>query len=380
MIGSMAFAVFAGLALATALERRNDSVQVPSPNKTAPIPNRTAPMSAASPEATLLAWIEPGLSWHTCEIAVTEQACGTKLFCTTWVNWWYPKGTYPYQDAKECLAARAQPPLPTIVYRGDPRPPEEFRRRGGIAPKKHGARHGNRSYSLQAHHEGKAKFADAYVSTTSWFSVALGYAVGSGKRAYVYRVRPTPNMIDLDASGVVLKYATENEFAALGGVRWDQIEAWMPMLKNITGRGFDRDEIQRFKNVEAFQAEFPEYMHAWVINDEYNSTFDSLSASHGEPRLAGTKASLAKYKEKTLEQWAVEFMDKNGAAVGWTGKFLLDSPPDGGANGSVPGGGSREAAFERKKPIPAPAPDAATGKVSPPHGPLGFRLIGTMKA
>lgn len=310
----------------------------PPPRRRSPLGASTgpAPGPAATPGPALLPWIGPGPSYLLCRHHRSEMACGTKLFCTMFKSRHAP-GTRRRKTAAECLAARQPPPPPSVVYRGDPRGPDEFRRLRGIPPKPHGPL-GNESFSLQAHHENRRRFADAYVSTTSSFGVALNYALDSG---HVYRVHATPNMVDLDLSDMDFKFGFEEELSALGGVRWDQVEAWMHIPTNDPIRALDGDEIHNFREPDAFLTRYPEY--PWVDNDEYNSTrFGALTAGPGEPRLAGNKAAVAKYPQKTLEQWAVDFMDRNGAVVAWKGKFPLDQPISsawGVTNRTVPAAG-----------------------------------------
>ncbi|KAM3447385.1 hypothetical protein MY3296_008780 [Beauveria thailandica] len=53
------------------------------------------------------------------------------------------------------------------------------------------------------------------------------------------------------------------------------------------------------------------------------STVNRFLRYPGQPQLAGDEANLAKYNEKSLEGYAIEFMEKNGGPVGFDGKFPL---------------------------------------------------------
>ncbi|KAM0741632.1 hypothetical protein ACQRIT_004489 [Beauveria bassiana] len=96
----------------------------------------------------------------------------------------------------------------------------------------------------------------------------------------------------------------------------------MEIPRNSTGPKVTVGEIYDYRKEEAFMTEFPGAK--WIKNKDYNPRYDGFAVSGGQPQLAGDYVNFEKYKEKTLEQWAVEFMDKNGEAVGWTGAFPLD--------------------------------------------------------
>ncbi|KAM0744251.1 hypothetical protein ACQRIT_001565 [Beauveria bassiana] len=131
-------------------------------------------------------------------------------------------------------------------------------------------------------------------------------------------------MIDLRDSGFRLAHGPEEEFSALGGIRYDQIEAWMPMSIIALKRESTMESISKnFHEFEPFSAEYPD--KKWTVNPEYNQKYESLAASPGQPQLAGDPKNLAKYNNRTLEEYATEFMQKTGAAVGWDGKFPLSS-------------------------------------------------------
>lgn len=70
-------------------------------------------------------------------------------------------------------------------------------------------------------------------------------------------------------------YGIEDEFSALGGIRWDQIEAWMAIPRNITARVFE-SEIDDYRKEEAFMIQFAETK--WIKNKDQDTT-DSVSAA-----------------------------------------------------------------------------------------------------
>ncbi|PQK18124.1 hypothetical protein BB8028_0012g00210 [Beauveria bassiana] len=268
-----------------------------------------------------LPWVEPSVQSVACRFNKTEQICGSKLFCGLYRSK-FSRPDDKFSSIKDCLAARQPAPLPKVVYRGEHRAPEALRQLGGI-PTEFDGPTTNKSYSLETHHWGMGQVHSAYTSTTSSFGVAYGYSrkdnAGDG---WVYKIHPTPNMIDMDASDFFIYYGIEDEFSALGGVRWDQVEAWMAIPRNATGTEVTVGEIHEYRKEETFMAEFTRMK--WIKNEAYNPRYDGFAVSGGQPQLAGNAPNLDKYKEKTLEQWAVDFMEKNGVPVGWTGAFPLN--------------------------------------------------------
>ncbi|KAM3522047.1 hypothetical protein MY4038_008788 [Beauveria bassiana] len=154
------------------------------------------------------------------------------------------------------LNGRAEP-LPTVVYRGSVSIPETIKERGGFIPRPRDDEPiSNTTFGLRNHHIGKTR-----------------------------TVLPA-------------RISQEEEFVALGGVRYDQIEAWAPASDG---------ELN------------------FTANPDFASKkYEGLSASPGQPQLAGDQANLAKYNEKTLEEYAIEFMEKNGGPVGFDGMFPLN--------------------------------------------------------
>ncbi|KXH31960.1 cholera enterotoxin subunit A2 [Colletotrichum simmondsii] len=85
---------------------------------------------------------------------------------------------------------------------------------------------------------GASKDEDGYVSTTSdpklaesWVSRFLG---GNG---FIYRIHSAPNMIDCQATLQKYNpYPEEAEFAALGGIKDNQIIGWTPVRGGVKGK------------------------------------------------------------------------------------------------------------------------------------------------
>ncbi|KAK2606461.1 hypothetical protein QQS21_003154 [Conoideocrella luteorostrata] len=213
---------------------------------------------------------------------------------------------------------KRQLPLPKKVYRGSPMSPEQVRALGGFIPRGVGEATSNDTFSLRNHHRGNNP--TAYTSTSRSFGVGLGYSVKHGD-GWVYKIHATPNMIDMDGSNFRLDHAHEEEFSALGGVLFNQIQAWMFIPSTITAGGVTVEDVVKYHDFETFAGQYPNY--TWTENIGYNHRYDFLHASHGQPQLAGDKYNKFLHKSKTLEEYAAEFMNKNGCPVGWDGKFPL---------------------------------------------------------
>ncbi|KAK2616876.1 hypothetical protein QQS21_000254 [Conoideocrella luteorostrata] len=217
------------------------------------------------------------------------------------------------------------PEPPAVVFRGDSRSPEQLRALGGIPTEFGGPLNDNESYSLMAHHRAACdlgKCLSAYTSTGRAFGSALLFAGGEDRRkkvdGWMYKIHATPNMIDMDYSGFELTYFMETEFSALGGIRWDQIEGWMPAPASTYE--FIKKKALNEVTFEDFQRQTrQDWPKAWIANPEYNKKYDSYLASKGQPQLSGDEKNLKTHGKMSLKEYAVEFMKKNGESVGWSG-------------------------------------------------------------
>lgn len=120
------------------------------------------------------------------------------------------------------------------VYRADARSPEEIKKTGGFVPRGMSApgqipldislfNHANGAVT------GFSRDNEGFVSTSSSLPLAL-YWVASmlNGKGYVYKIHVAPNLIDVNAS--LRKYSPfphEQEFAAIGGIKYDQIKGWI---------------------------------------------------------------------------------------------------------------------------------------------------------
>ncbi|WYZ43582.1 hypothetical protein EsH8_VII_000018 [Colletotrichum jinshuiense] len=129
------------------------------------------------------------------------------------------------------------------LYRADSRPFNVIQASGGMLPKGH-SRPGivSPDTSLWNHVHGAAtgasKDEDGYVSTSSSRSLAISWVTRFlGGNGFVYRIHSAPNMIDCQATlGRFNVYPEEMEFAALGGIKENQIIGWTPVRNGVLGK------------------------------------------------------------------------------------------------------------------------------------------------
>ncbi|RDA86708.1 hypothetical protein CP532_4189 [Ophiocordyceps camponoti-leonardi (nom. inval.)] len=165
----------------------------------------------------------------------------------------------------------------TTVYRGDSRSPQEilaytvndkpmpgfYPKQGPVVPEQ---------YGLFSHVEGNIKNT-AYVSTTDSLNVAADhlYKVNRGPGGYIYKIQTTSTIIDVNRSLLNWRYRINYEHAAMGGIPYSQIEAYVELTTDVY-----RDILQgREKNVQ------------FVPNDRHVPARDKFRGSSVKPELAG---------------------------------------------------------------------------------------------
>ncbi|PHH65908.1 putative enterotoxin [Ophiocordyceps australis] len=229
------------------------------------------------------------------------------------------------------LLARAAPP-PSTVFRGDGRNPQKVKAAGGFLPHSSSPPRSLKAYSLYNHVldsivDVNNKMRDTvYVSTTTAWPTAANFAADRPLGGFVYRIHATPNMVDVQESMLSHNpFPGEREWAAMGGVRWEQIEGWMFLPENYSRADW------RKAGAPTLETE----MWRFIRNPDYASRFDAEVASPGQPQLVawfGKGAAWANLnpwkkfkptKTKSIMDYAVEFMDKHGKPVGWNGRFPL---------------------------------------------------------
>lgn len=251
------------------------------------------------------------------------------------------------KDGSLGLGKRARVPVhilppPELVYRGDKRSPEQLRAAGGFLPSTEvPPSDENNGFSLYVHHLGQpsvdGKRVTAYVSTTRLFGTGLGYAnMANGDVAdggYLYQIHNAPHMIDSD--GTLLdnrRYSNEYEFSALGGVRWDQVKAWVKTPGRLESRDFGDFSSWGLIDQDIFEKKFPELK--LIPNQDYDTKYDQLNGTAGQPQLAGWDESTGTeafnkdapwdgFQDKTVREYALEFMQEHGGPVGFDGSLPL---------------------------------------------------------
>lgn len=178
-----------------------------------------------------------------------------------------------------------------VVYRGDSRSPGTLRDAGGFLPSNANA--DPESFGLYQHTRlPRKKDSTQFVSTSSSLGIAAIYAatrpddiIGYDATAsWVYFIRPTPNFID--ARKTMGAYAVDEfnkEFAALGGVRWEQVLGWTKLNTSPPVE----DQIQSFGRNAVQEIEAILQLTDYVPNADYNPAFDDGIPTDAVPQLAG---------------------------------------------------------------------------------------------
>lgn len=173
------------------------------------------------------------------------------------------------------------------MYRGDSRSPTQLRDAGGFLPSKSNAN--DDGYGIFQHtHLPRMKDSTQYVFTSKEMGIAAVYAVSQpgndgSMPSWIYLIRPTPNFIN--ARKTLGSYAVDfshHEFAALGGIRFEQVLGWVEIdvspyleyqLKTMPSAFGELKE-------QILSAEF-------TLNADYNPKLDDSIASDVVPQLTG---------------------------------------------------------------------------------------------
>ncbi|PHH67544.1 putative enterotoxin [Ophiocordyceps australis] len=234
-------------------------------------------------------------------------------------------------------ARQPQEPL-QYVFRGDQRPPHEIMEVKGFWPI--GPADQDRSFSIGAHTYGDKYYDFAgsmFTSTTSSFGVSVIFTGGSG---WVYLIHGSNNMISVEQ--VLAEHTPdmdEQEYAALGGVHFDQVVGWWQVnMMNAQGRTprwireYDYDEADEytphswthspftpnaFYNAQKYKA-----MATWTGPSEIVRAFAGFQEDDHE---AWSDDRWKDFAGKSLVQAAHSFMNNLVPKTpGWNGRFLLD--------------------------------------------------------
>lgn len=217
-------------------------------------------------------------------------------------------------------------PSGTVLYRGDSRPPTDIKLDGGFMPRGYGDKE-SAGFSLYRHAQGWVDpVASQYVSTSFNPTVALAYArqnvdpadgMIQGFATWVYHIRPSCNFVDVSKTlGAYDKHPHNQEFAALGGVRWEQV--------------LGHSELSALSEHPFSELEF-------IPNPDYDHAHDQGVASGAVPQLAGFPEGHQAWDEepwkefslssdRPLEKYASKFMASLSDQVRWHGEFPLITP------------------------------------------------------
>ncbi|PHH65076.1 putative enterotoxin [Ophiocordyceps australis] len=237
-----------------------------------------------------------------------------------------------------------------IVFRGDSRSPAHIKLARGFLPYSQGAPTAS-SFGIWRHisndiTDQHGRRDTAYVTTTASLSISLLHAGMDRKQGWVYVIHATPNI--LDAVGSLEpgnKWAGEEQYLAAMGIRWEQVLGWMHVKDLEVKKKYDQDDGVTLEWNEEQNLTF-------APNINYDFRYEPYAASGPQPQLAGFYGEKEKYKwilpwktfqKRTLLDYGLEFMNRHGGAVGWTGQAPLFT-------GHVPdfrkSRGSREAAVD----------------------------------
>ncbi|KAF5482813.1 Cholera enterotoxin subunit A [Colletotrichum siamense] len=173
------------------------------------------------------------------------------------------------------LLCHGAPTTVSYVYRGDTRSPGEIKRLGGFLAKgqtRFGLQTADTSLfnHMKGTHNIKSRDEDGFVSTSTSETVAATFVYGKPS-AFVYKIHVTPNMID--TVGTLGKYSDfdeELEFAALGGIKYEQIVSWRQLKGRNLGKSTMNKDFDKRKygsaaagGVQYQLAGFPPNHKAW---------------------------------------------------------------------------------------------------------------------
>ncbi|KJZ74701.1 hypothetical protein HIM_05818 [Hirsutella minnesotensis 3608] len=234
--------------------------------------------------------------------------------------------------------------IPKYVFRGvgPGMTPEKVKLMGGLFPNnRNPASLDSDAYRLTYHlDDAENDFGknSAYASASSSIDVATYFAKKGG---WVYTIKTTPNMVPIASSVYHNKFPWEREYAALGGIKFEQILECAYIPKDST---IEIPEKPDFKSnpVEDVSQNMEKYRQLLkdgqllLRNEEitYNQEYESQTASAGQPQLAGyipgvdleaLESELYRSIDAQKPAWkyAREFLKSIGKPNGWSARFPL---------------------------------------------------------
>ncbi|RDA96120.1 putative heat-labile enterotoxin [Ophiocordyceps camponoti-saundersi (nom. inval.)] len=217
-----------------------------------------------------------------------------------------------------------------FLYRGDSRSPEEIIASGGFQPVEDGYENDDEAFNINHHMVGhpesgsEDELSDGSTSTTSsntWRTafVSTSYAAEHskeyGESGWIYVIDPTPNIIDVNSVNTE-EYNVDKECVALGGIPVSQVVGWIKTDQYIKLRY----PLAGNEAIEGQESQKPLDIMDHIERNEGIYTPERYS------RVDLTNSPMQDFQSAAE---AVEFMDKVGHVVGWTGKFPLSFPVPG---------------------------------------------------
>ncbi|PFH63166.1 putative enterotoxin [Ophiocordyceps unilateralis] len=201
------------------------------------------------------------------------------------------------------------------VFRSDKRSPSEIEAAGGFYPHSETNYTNPRAYSLESHVNGR-DYA-AYVSTSRSFDAAVAFEDDADR--FIYRIRITPNMIDLDGVPFTHPYGQQMEISALGGIPWSATQAWMEVQASNGELGSGSEFGSGSGSGSGFQNSFS------LEQFEQGCTENPIYVSQGhlgvtaQTVMTDSDAAIlaAQHPGPATMAAAIRFMNNHGSTVGW---------------------------------------------------------------
>ncbi|PHH91447.1 putative enterotoxin [Cordyceps sp. RAO-2017] len=242
---------------------------------------------------------------------------------------------------------------PKYVFRGDHKPPLSIEE-NGIPPSMEPREVPEAiSFTLRNHMDDLMNMSTglkmtAYVSTTT----SLGVAVGFGQRkantgmaraqGWVYRIRVTPNMVDMARSLHPSEGGQqEREYSALGGIRAadiaDAVRIPRKFFFEVSSDVPDMEWDELVKKLEEYWNNHPSEAWRWQ-NENYHDNNSPVPEISGHPLLVGLRIpgdpswkeepyrSIRPEDRISSQDYARGFMERAGAPNGWLPDYPLFEP------------------------------------------------------
>ncbi|RDA93437.1 hypothetical protein CP533_2630 [Ophiocordyceps camponoti-saundersi (nom. inval.)] len=233
------------------------------------------------------------------------------------------------------------------VYRGHRDSPEQVKQAGGFMPRNRPST--SRAFTIDGHLRGLCNNPEtAYSSTSCKFGIGVVYAARNSYHGealgWVYRIRATPNMVNME--GTLRQYYSEREaaeFSALGGIRWNQIHSYWRVTRDYIPR--EEDDLEEAMIGNFNNTDYEAISDRFTLNPDYDAELYGQSRfSAGQPQLAGFPRNHESWSQepwRALDRnrppldYARDFMGSIGQPDGWMPQYPLfegEVRPEGGSD------------------------------------------------